>query len=155
MTPVRKGNPEAANAIWQRDVVVIEPESVSRLRRRGLLRSLFPAAVGATFYYFDSHGAAMLLFATAAILVAASIASPRGLLPAIERGVTSLAEMFARALTWLIMTLVFFLFFVPFGLLMRRGERDHLRRKFDPDAATYWEPCEGTTVASKSLERQY
>ena len=59
------------------------------------------------------------------------------------------------ALAWLLLVPIFYLAFLPFGLLLRRGRRDRLRRRLDPDAVSYWEPHDGPTAASGSRDRQY
>ena len=43
------------------------------------------------------------------------------------------------------------------GLLLRRGRRDRLARRFEPGAASYWEPRDSRapTRASARLDRQY
>jgi len=55
----------------------------------------------------------------------------------------------------LLLVPIFYLAFAPFGLLLRRGRRDRLRRRLDPEAASHWEPHEGPTAGSGSMRRQY
>jgi hypothetical protein len=40
----------------------------------------------------------------------------------------------------LILAVAFYVVFCPFGLVMRLIRRDRMGRRFDPEAATYWEP---------------
>ena len=48
---------------------------------------------------------------------------------------------------------IFYLFFLPFGKLLRRGRHDRLRRYYESEAESYWEPH--TPMQSSSLERQF
>jgi hypothetical protein len=48
---------------------------------------------------------------------------------------------------------LFVLFFLPFGLLARRGRRDRLGRFFDPDAPTYWKRREPAAPTLADYER--
>jgi hypothetical protein len=67
----------------------------------------------------------------------------------------AIGRRIGRALTWLLLVPLFYLFFLPFGLLFRRGRRDRLKRYFDREATTYWETLEGPTAASSSHETQW
>lgn len=40
----------------------------------------------------------------------------------------------------LLLALVYYGLFVPWGLVMRLAGRDPLQRRFDPQAPTYWQP---------------
>jgi hypothetical protein len=56
-------------------------------------------------------------------------------------------------MTWIVMIPIFYLFFLPFGKLLRRGRNDRLRRYYEREAETYWEPH--TPMQASSLERQF
>ena len=64
-------------------------------------------------------------------------------------------EAGARVLTWLLLTLAFYLVFTPFGLVMRILGKDPLHRRFQPDAATYWETRDDGPFDPDRLEKQY
>jgi hypothetical protein len=51
-----------------------------------------------------------------------------------------LAWPIGRAVQELLLGLMFFAVFVPMGLAFRLLGRDALQRRFDPRAATYWQP---------------
>ena len=92
---------------------------------------------------------------SAVTIALAGLLSPTGLYVAIDRGFQALAHGLARVVTWAVLLPLFYLFFLPFGLVLRAGNRDRLQRWMDPNAATYWEPREGVTAASASRKRQY
>jgi hypothetical protein len=75
----------------------------------------------------------------AALLGLAALLSPLGLFAAIERLLAALGARIQRALTWLLLPMIFFLFFVPFRALFRRGRRDSMRRFYDPASPSYWQ----------------
>ena len=91
----------------------------------------------------------------AGFILLSALVSPTVVYAGIEKLFDSLGHLLGRAMTWLLMVPLFYLFFLPFGLLFRRGRRDRLRRYSERDAATYWERREGPTAASHSRERQY
>jgi hypothetical protein len=78
----------------------------------------------------------------AALLALTALGSPLGLYASIERALAVLAHKTGVLLTWLLMGLVFYGLFTPFGLIFRRGRRDPLRRSADAALGTYWETSE-------------
>ena len=65
-----------------------------------------------------------------------------GVYATIERGIDALARRTGIALGWVLLVPVFYLFFLPFGLVMRRGRRDRMQRRFETEAISYWESRE-------------
>ena len=53
------------------------------------------------------------------------------------------------------MSIIFFTVVTPFGMLFRRGQRDPMRRYYEPGAATYWSERTLGRSASKMRERQF
>ena len=54
-----------------------------------------------------------------------------------------------------ILTLFFFLFVTPIGLLARLFQKDFLARKWDKRAATYWIQCGREVKPANTYERQF
>ena len=158
MSQGRAGRPEAAAAIWDwRGPAGSEgvPGGAGSARLRGALRAAVVAAAGLALLLLGFPTPARLVFGVAALVLLAALLSPTGLYFGLERLFAALGRATGRVLTWVLMTPLFYLFFLPFGLLFRRGRRDRLRRFVDPSATTYWEPHDGPTAASGSQERQY
>jgi hypothetical protein len=53
------------------------------------------------------------------------------------------------------MTLAFYLIFLPFGLLFRRGRRDSMRRYFEADQESYWQRRDPEREETRSRERPF
>jgi hypothetical protein len=141
MDHLRRGRPEGSAAIWQwreRAVASGPSESLHRVRLRGTLRSLILATVGGLLLAWGARRVGFFVVAVASTVLLAALISPRGLFAAIERGLAFLGLQTGRVLTWILLPLVFYGFFVPFALLFRRGRRDSMRRFFDREAASYW-----------------
>ncbi len=159
MTGTPAGRPEAAEAIWnftadERAAAV--PAAVpGRVRLRGSLQALVGVGVGVVFFFFVSATLGRIVMGIAGFILLSALVSPTVVYAGIEKLFDSLGHLLGRAMTWLLMVPLFYLFFLPFGLLFRRGRRDRLRRYSERDAATYWERREGPTAASHSRERQY
>jgi saxitoxin biosynthesis operon SxtJ-like protein len=54
-----------------------------------------------------------------------------------------------------LLTLLFFLFVTPIGLLSRLFQKDFLARKFDKRAASYWIQCGREEKTASTYERQF
>jgi uncharacterized membrane protein YoaK (UPF0700 family) len=85
------------------------------------------------------------LFATGLIL-------PQILRPAF-RAWTALGEFIPRVNTRLVMTLLFYIVFVPIGFVLRIARKDLMQRRFDPKAETYRVPR--TKRPASHMQRQY
>jgi hypothetical protein len=151
------GRPEAAAAIWSwRESARGGAGQDDRgARRRGALQFAATLAVAAVFWLAGLRGFAFGALALGSVALLAALVSPRGLHAAIQRLVEATGRVVGTALAWILLTPVFYLFFAPFGLALRRGRRDRLQRRFDPAAQSYWEPHEGLLASSGALDRQY
>ena len=111
--------------------------------------------VGVLLWFNGPRGMAYVVLSIASLIMLSALFSPTGAFLAIERMFNALGRPIGRAVTWLLLVPLFYLFFYPFGRLFRRGRRDMLQRYQDPEATTYWEPHEGQKAASTTLEKQY
>jgi predicted membrane metal-binding protein len=55
----------------------------------------------------------------------------------------------------IVMGIIFVVAIVPFGLFFRLRKRDPLRKKFEPEAATYWIPVDEEIRAQSSMRNQF
>jgi hypothetical protein len=134
-----------------------ERERASKLRRAGVLRGLVALCAAGMLFFFGRWLASSVAVAVGALTLVLATTSPTKAYVALMRSVERIGERIGMLLAWLLLTPVFFLFFVPFGLLTRRGRGDRMGRRFDRAAETYW-----TTRSEKSeaerrreLERPY
>jgi hypothetical protein len=137
----RPGRPEAAAVVWTwRDAAPPRRPDPRPVRLRGLLRAAAGLAVAGVLAWLGHEHVALVVSSAATLLVLAALLSPLGLYAAIERLFGALGSGVQRTLTWIVLPLIFYLFFVPFGLLFRRGRRDSMRRFYDAGAPSYWSP---------------
>jgi hypothetical protein len=157
MEQLAGGRAEAAAAIWdwRASTATDAARDPSPTRRRGLIQGAVGAAVGGGFWMLGWHGVAVAACVIAGVVAAAALLSPGGLYAAIQRLIEATAHAVGVGLSWLLLVPFFYLFFAPFGALFRRGRRDRLCRRYESDAATYWEPHEGQRASSSRLDRQY
>ena len=150
------GRPEAAEVIWrwrEQGVSASREQSPGRARIRGSVQALVGGGAATAIYLFWSQMIGTVVFCIAAVILFSALVSPKGLYRALEGLFAALGNFTGRALTWLMLVPLFYLFFLPFGLLLRRGSRDRMKRYFEPDRASYWEPHKAFSAADH--ERQF
>ena len=154
------GRPEASAIIWNRSDpgAASNTGSDNRARLRGAVQAGVGTAIGgALFYFFELRTLPFVMFGAAGLILISSLVSPNGLFAALENAMGAVSRRLGVAIMWVCLTAIFFGFLMPFGALFRRGERDRLKRRFEMDVDSYWnwEPAEGPTSATTSLENQY
>jgi hypothetical protein len=108
------------------------------LRRFGLVMAAALAVLAALLLWRQRPAGPYLLAAAAAFALAAA-AAPRALDP-LERAWMRLAEALSVVMTFVVLTLAFFLVVTPLGVARRLVRRDPLGVRFDRSATTYWVP---------------
>ncbi|MDQ3035266.1 MAG: hypothetical protein M3Y87_22860 [Myxococcota bacterium] len=152
--PVRRGRPEAAAAIWSwRDRDALERARLKALRRGGVLRAVVAVIAASVLAFFERPIMASIAIGIGLLTLVLALVSPGGAYASLSRGVDRVGALIGAILTYVLLTPVFFLFFLPFGMLMRRGARDRLRRRFERERASYW--TKRAADAPGSLERPY
>jgi hypothetical protein len=133
----RGGRPEAAEAIWSwRDhrASATTGAAPSRARLYGVFRALVGSAIGALLWTTGARAVATVALCISAITLLLALVMPAR----VERWTTLLGRGIGTLITWVLMTVIFYGFFLPFRMLVRRGRRDAMKRYFDRDAPTYW-----------------
>ena len=120
------------------------------MRWEGVVRGLAGAAVGGVLFYFGATILARVAWVGAGLVLLAALASPDGLYAAIGRGLALVGHGIGKLLAVTLLTPLYWLFFVPFGRLLRAGRRDRLERWFDPAAPTYWHRREDAPRTKRS-----
>ena len=154
---VEGSSTEASSAVWNWRA---GPERVTASERvsprlRGALQALAGAVVGTGVFFFVSTTVAYFIWSVAGVILLSALFSPSGLYALIDGTFLSLGQLLGRAMAWILLPIVFYSFFVPFGLLLRRGSRDSMKRFYEPDADTYWTDQGDVRSGSNERERQY
>ena len=155
MSQPHPGKPEAADAIWQRHGSNSDDARLptGNVRIGGTIRALISASFGVGVYLIWSQTVGTIVLCIAGIIFFSAIVSPNGLYRGLQGLFGSLGNFTGRVLTWLMLVPLFYLFFLPFGKLMRRGQRDALKRKLEPESESYWEVHKEFSPAD--LDRQF
>lgn len=161
MSQLQPGRPEAAAVVWSwkraspADSEKVGAGSATRARLRGVLQASVGAIVGLLVHRTLSPSVGTAILSVASIILLAALLSPRVLYSGIERLFSVTGRALARGVTWISLVTLLYLVFFPFGVLFRRGRRDRMRRRFEPEATTYWTPLDSERPTPESYERLY
>lgn len=108
----------------------------AELRRFGLALGAGLSVLGSILLWRDKAAAPWVLGVAATLLLIA-ILGPRLLRP-LEKVFARVARVVTAALTYLVLTLTFFLIITPMGLVMRLLGKDPLAMKPAPDQPSFW-----------------
>jgi hypothetical protein len=112
--------------------------SLRELRQFAALWIVFFSGIGAYLYYHYGAGT----WPTVAWVVAAGVGLPGLTFPALLRPIYVGWMLAAFPIGWTISHLllgsIFYLVITPLGLMLRLFGHDPMRRKFEPEAKTYW-----------------
>jgi len=100
------------------------------------------------------HGMRLWACAVAGLFLLAALAAPQILTP-FNRGWTALGAVLHALVNPIILGILFYGVFTPFGFLLRRMGKDFLRRKAAPDASSYWIPRDPPGPAPETMLRQF
>ena len=86
--------------------------------------------------------------------IGAAFFAPRLLSP-LNQGWFRFGQLLHKIVTPVVLGLIYVTTIVPIGFLMKAAGKDPLRRKFDPDSASYWIVRDPPGPDSESLPRQF
>lgn len=124
-------------------------------RRQGAIGAAVGLGVAAVLAWLLHRPVPALVVAALSLTVALlALAAPltlyRRLRGALDRG----GHWVGTGVTWLLMTALFYLLFMPAGLIMRAMGKLAFSR-YDPAMDTYWTPTEGRVHSAESYRKQF
>jgi predicted membrane channel-forming protein YqfA (hemolysin III family) len=132
------------------------PAAAAAARRQGAIGAAVGLGVAAVFAWLLHRPVPALVVAALSLTVALlALAAPltlyRRLRGALDRG----GHWVGTGVTWLLMTVLFYLLFLPAGLIMRAMGKLAFTRFADPALDTYWTPTEGRVHSAESYRKQF
>ncbi len=113
-----------------------EPKTRKQLRTFGLAFGGGLSVLGGVLYW-RGLAAAPWVWGVAATVLLLGLAAPRALAP-LERLMAAIFRAVTAAITWVVLTLFFFLVLTPIALVIRLTGRDLLHRRLDKGLDSYW-----------------
>jgi putative effector of murein hydrolase LrgA (UPF0299 family) len=125
-------------------------------RREGAVGAAVGLAVAAALAWLLHRPVPARVVAVLSLTVGLlALAAPLTLYPRLRGALDRLGHWVGTGVTWLLMTLLFYLLFVPAGLIMRAMGKLDFTRFADPAVDTYWTPTEGRVHSAESYRKQF
>jgi formate-dependent nitrite reductase membrane component NrfD len=160
--PTHGTRPEAAAVAWcWRDRTgVAAPDARAREARSLRIRGVVGGAVGLAFaalLYFVGHKvrSAEVVAGIAIVLALLALAAPLTVFKRINHALEVFAWGLASGVTWVLMTILFYLVFLPIGVVLRAGKKLGITKGADRRLPSYWIPTEGRETPLESYRRQF
>lgn len=135
------------------EIIAPEAPAPHSAKSFGLTIGLIALIPAAYFAYAEAFWTAGALAAVAAVLVGAALIAPAALAP-LNAAWFRLGLLIARVMNPAMLGLIYFLVFVPIGLLVQQLNVLQFKRR--PSAeASYWVPREAADAAEQSMKNQF
>lgn len=162
MSPTKR-SPSAIVWDWRRghdqdDQTDRRAREAAEIRRRGLIGGAVGLAVAAlVFFLWKKPVPAAVIAGFALLLSLPSLLAPRTAGRSVARALDRFAYGVGTVVTWVLMTLLYYLLFLPAGLFLRARGKLGITRGFDPRRPSYWNSVEERerTRTPESYRRQF
>jgi VIT1/CCC1 family predicted Fe2+/Mn2+ transporter len=130
-------------------------EAAANRRKGGIGGVIGVAAAAAVYYLLDRPVAAAVIAGIALLIVLIAMISPLGLYKTLSRGLDRFAYAVGSVVTWVLMTILYYVVFLPIGAFMRMRRKLAISRGADPRLPTYWISTEGRARTPESYRKQF
>jgi hypothetical protein len=125
-------------------------------RKRGLLGGVVGLTVAAIFFFLLKRPVGAAVVAVVAVLFTLlALLAPLTAYKAVMRALDRFAHAVGTAVTWVLLTLMYYLLFVPLGWFLRLRGKLAITRSFDPRRPSYWTSRENPVRTPESYRRQF
>ncbi|MEM7051930.1 MAG: hypothetical protein AAF604_19845 [Acidobacteriota bacterium] len=128
--------------------------SEHNLRREGIVRAVIGFAVAALIFLWKPVFGMVVAGITATLLLLALVA-PNTAYRAVSHGLAVFAQWVAQAVTWILMTLLYYLMVTPAGFLLRVTGGSRITHGADAERTSYWETTEQAEASLDPYRRQF
>lgn len=128
------------------------------IRRRALIGGAVGLAVAALVYFLWKKPVPAAVIAAAALLLSLpGLVAPHSAGRSVGRALDRFAYAVGTGVTWVLMTLLYYLLFLPVGLVLRARGRLGITRSPDSRRSSYWTEVEARERARtpESYRRQF
>jgi hypothetical protein len=131
-------------------------EAAAAARRQGAIGGACGlAAAAALAWLLHRTGLAVVVAAVSLAVALLAVAAPLTLYRRLRGALDRFARWVGTAVTWVLMTLLFYLLFLPVGLVMRAAGKLSFTRFSDPRLGSYWTPAADRAFTLDSYRKQF
>ena len=135
-----------------------QAHEAAKIRQRALLGGAIGLAVAAlVFFLLKKPVAAGVIAGVALLLSLPGLAAPLTAGRSVGRALDRFAHAVGTVVTWVLMTVLYYLLVLPAGLILRTRGKLAITRSFDPRRSSYWTSVEEREQArtAESYRRQF
>jgi hypothetical protein len=151
-------DPAAVVWNWRRgtaDEAAARAGEAAAARKRGLIGLGVGLLVAALFAWRGRPVAAAVVAAVALAVAAVALAAPLTLFKRLSAALDAFARGVGTAVTWALMALLYYLAFLPLGLLLRATGKLAITRSFDRSRPSYWTATGDRARGAESYRKQF
>ncbi|HEV3458723.1 MAG TPA: hypothetical protein VHG32_19365 [Thermoanaerobaculia bacterium] len=131
-------------------------EQAAAARRQGAIGGGVGLTVAAALAFLLHRTGLAAAVAAASLAVALlALAAPLTLYRRLRGALDRLGSWVGTAVTWLLMTVLFYLLFLPVGLILRATGKLSFTRFADPALETYWTTTTDRVPTAESYRKQF
>ncbi len=151
--------PSAVVWQWRRDPLAeagARAAAVRAARVRGAIQGgvgLVVALLAA--FVFHRTTLASVIASLSALVTLLAMVSPLGAFRRLTEAVETLGRWIGLGVTWILMPMIFFLFFLPVGLYLRSRGKTGITQGAEAKLPTYWISTEADPAGPETYERQF
>jgi hypothetical protein len=156
MEPIR--NPSAVAWSWRKSAGLGDARAreAAAARTRGAIGGAVGlAAAAVAWFFFEKPVAAAGIAGIAAGIALIAFLFPLTLYKKLNHGLEVFAHAVGSAITWVLMTVLFYLLFLPVGLVLRARGKLGITHGADPKLSTYWTATDGRARTPESYRKQF
>lgn len=157
----RSNDPSAVVWSWRKpgsgaeaDEAAARSREAAAARKRGLIGLAVGLAVAALIFLWKPVLAAVVA-SISLFLGLIALAAPLTLYKKVTRALDLFAHGVGMTVTWVLMTLLYYVLFLPVGVLLRARRRLGITRSFDPALPTYWKTTGERELSPESYRKQF
>ncbi|HEV7514841.1 MAG TPA: hypothetical protein VGR07_00945 [Thermoanaerobaculia bacterium] len=122
--------------------------------KRGLLGAAIGLAAAAVIHHFRPV-AGFVVAGVALLFLGLALTAPLTLYPKVMGLLDRFAHAVGTAFTWILMTVLYYLFFLPVGLLLRAGHKLAITTRFERGLPSYWSAADERQRAPAAYRKQF
>jgi hypothetical protein len=148
---------EPSAVIWRfrkEDASGAEARAAAAARKRGLLGLVIGLVAAAVIHHFRPV-AGFVVAGVALLFFLIAMAAPLTLYPKVMALLDRFAHLVGSAVTWVLMTVLYYLFFLPAGLLLKATHKLGVTTHFDRALPTYWSKADERQRAPEAYRKQF
>jgi hypothetical protein len=148
---------EPSALIWSwrpKDDTAARAQEAAAARKRGLLGFAIGIVAALVVHHYRPV-AGFVVGGIALLFLLLAVGSPLTLYPKVMALFDRLAHAVGTAVTWVLMTILYYIFFLPAGLLLKAGGKLAITTHPDRGLPSYWSQADERQRAPEAYKKQF